>query len=141
MLEDLDSAFQVNSARALDERHVAGLQILDEPLASSFRIRQEERSNSSRAGGGSQLFSISPHADNQIEPALKSTGVAYAVEPDRAAAIRLAFEKAAPGDVVLIAGKGHEKQQILADRTIPFDDAEIALCALGKLGYGEGQCI
>ncbi len=77
----------------------------------------------------------------EIEPALKSTGVAYAVEPDRAAAIRLAFEKAAPGDVVLIAGKGHEKQQILADRTIPFDDAEIALCALGKLGYGEGQCI
>jgi UDP-N-acetylmuramoyl-L-alanyl-D-glutamate--2,6-diaminopimelate ligase len=75
----------------------------------------------------------------EIEPGLRSTGVAYTVEMDRAAAIRLAIEAAKAGDVVLIAGKGHEKEQILADRILPFDDAEIALSILGELGYREGQ--
>ncbi len=72
----------------------------------------------------------------EIEPALKATGKPYTIEPDRAAAIRLALESAKPHDVVLIAGKGHEKEQILADRTIPFDDSEIALSTLAELGYG-----
>jgi UDP-N-acetylmuramoyl-L-alanyl-D-glutamate--2,6-diaminopimelate ligase len=72
----------------------------------------------------------------EIEPGLKSSGVKYTVEPDRAAAIRLALHEAAPGDVVLIAGKGHEKEQILAGRVIPFDDVRIAFSALGEMGYG-----
>ena len=72
----------------------------------------------------------------EIEPGLRATGVRYAVEPDRAAAIRLALEAAHAGDVVLIAGKGHEKEQIVASGSIPFDDAEIALSTLRQLGYG-----
>jgi len=75
----------------------------------------------------------------EIEPGLQSTGVAYSVEVDRAAAIRLALGAAKPGDVVLLAGKGHEKEQILADRIIPFDDAQVALSILAELGYREGQ--
>ncbi len=75
----------------------------------------------------------------EIEPGLKASGVRYTVEPDRAAAIRLALEAAAPGDVVLIAGKGHEKEQILAGGTIPFDDAEVALSTLGLLGYRRSE--
>jgi UDP-N-acetylmuramoyl-L-alanyl-D-glutamate--2,6-diaminopimelate ligase len=70
---------------------------------------------------------------------LRSTGVQYTVEPDRAAAIRLALQTARPGDVVLLAGKGHEKQQILADRTIPFDDCEVARSTLSALGYGNSS--
>jgi UDP-N-acetylmuramoyl-L-alanyl-D-glutamate--2,6-diaminopimelate ligase len=73
----------------------------------------------------------------EVEPALKATGTRYVVEPDRTAAIRLALEAAKPGDVVLIAGKGHEMEQILADRTIPFDDSEVARTALAALGYGD----
>jgi UDP-N-acetylmuramoyl-L-alanyl-D-glutamate--2,6-diaminopimelate ligase len=73
---------------------------------------------------------------SEIEPGLKATEVRYIIEPDRAAAIRLALHEAVPGDVVLIAGKGHEKEQILSGGAIPFDDVEIALSALGKMGYG-----
>ena len=70
----------------------------------------------------------------EIEPGLKASGVRYTIEPDRAAAISVALKAAKTGDVVLIAGKGHEKEQILAGRTIPFDDAEAALSALAELG-------
>ena len=48
------------------------------------------------------------------------------VEPDRTKAIGEAIREARPGDTVLIAGKGHENYQILADRVIHFDDAEVA---------------
>jgi len=48
------------------------------------------------------------------------------VEIDRRKAIELALEKALPGDVVLIAGKGHEDYQILGTEKIPFDDVKIA---------------
>jgi UDP-N-acetylmuramoyl-L-alanyl-D-glutamate--2,6-diaminopimelate ligase len=55
------------------------------------------------------------------------------VEPDRAAAIGKALEEAREGDVVVIAGKGHEQGQEFADRTIPFDDREVAREALRRL--------
>jgi UDP-N-acetylmuramoyl-L-alanyl-D-glutamate--2,6-diaminopimelate ligase len=77
----------------------------------------------------------------EIEPGLKSTGVKYTIEPDRTTAIKLSIEAAEPGDVVLVAGKGHEKEQILNGRTIPFDDIEVARAALqtlgARIGYGK----
>ena len=54
----------------------------------------------------------------------------FVVEPDRRKAIHMAIEAARPGDVALIAGKGHETYQILGDRTIDFDDKQVALEAL-----------
>jgi len=75
----------------------------------------------------------------EIEPGLKASGVRYTIEPDRTTAIHAALQAAESHDVVLIAGKGHEKEQILATGAIPFDDAEIALSTLRQLGYGEGQ--
>jgi UDP-N-acetylmuramoyl-L-alanyl-D-glutamate--2,6-diaminopimelate ligase len=51
---------------------------------------------------------------------------------DRREAIAKAIEVAAPGDVVLIAGKGHEKYQVIGDRVLPFDDVAVAREALGR---------
>ena len=56
------------------------------------------------------------------------------VEPDRREAIARAVGEADEGDVVVIAGKGHEQGQQFADRTIPFDDREVAREALRRLG-------
>jgi UDP-N-acetylmuramoyl-L-alanyl-D-glutamate--2,6-diaminopimelate ligase len=54
------------------------------------------------------------------------------VEPDRAAAIAKAFDAARPDDVVVIAGKGHETSQELADGSVPFDDAQVAHALLSQ---------
>ena len=56
------------------------------------------------------------------------------IEPDRREAIARAIGEAAEGDVIVIAGKGHEQGQQFADRTIPFDDREMAREALRRLG-------
>jgi UDP-N-acetylmuramoyl-L-alanyl-D-glutamate--2,6-diaminopimelate ligase len=55
------------------------------------------------------------------------------VEPDRAAAIRLAVAGAGKGDVVLVAGKGHERGQYVGGAVIPFDDREVAAEAAAGL--------
>jgi UDP-N-acetylmuramoyl-L-alanyl-D-glutamate--2,6-diaminopimelate ligase len=55
------------------------------------------------------------------------------VESDRAAAIAVAIKAARAGDIVLLAGKGHEKVQVLHDRTIPFDDVAVAEAVLKEL--------
>lgn len=60
----------------------------------------------------------------------------HKVEPDRERAIRAALETAAPGDVVILAGKGHETYQVLRDGPIPFDDREVARRVLRSFGYG-----
>ena len=51
---------------------------------------------------------------------------------DRAEAIATAVQLARPGDLVLIAGKGHEKYQVIGDRILPFDDVVVAQEALAR---------
>ena len=55
---------------------------------------------------------------------------------DRKAAIERAIREARPGDVVLVAGKGHEKYQVIGDRTLPFDDVAVAEAALARRRTG-----
>jgi UDP-N-acetylmuramoyl-L-alanyl-D-glutamate--2,6-diaminopimelate ligase len=66
---------------------------------------------------------------------LQKTAGKYLIEPDREKAIGLAMEEARSGDIVLLAGKGHENYQILADRTLEFDDREMARRALRERGF------
>ena len=57
---------------------------------------------------------------------------------DRGEAIARAIELARPGDLVLIAGKGHEKYQVIGERVLPFDDVVIAREALGRRRTNSG---
>jgi UDP-N-acetylmuramoyl-L-alanyl-D-glutamate--2,6-diaminopimelate ligase len=72
---------------------------------------------------------------NDIVVGLQKTSGKYTIEPDREKAIGLALDEARAGDIVLLAGKGHENYQILADRTLEFDDREVARRALQERGY------
>ena len=72
---------------------------------------------------------------NDVLVGLRRTDTKTIVEPDRAAAIRKAIEEANAGDVVILAGKGHETYQIFRDRTIHFDDREVARETLRAFGF------
>lgn len=94
------------------------------------------------AGEGSDVVVVTsdnPRSENpdaiieQILPGLSGTRAEVIVQPDRAQAIRVALEQARAGDLVLIAGKGHEKTQTIGTQVLPFDDAAIAARILAEL--------
>jgi len=70
---------------------------------------------------------------------IRRSDVAHVVEPDRAAAIARAVKEAREGDIVILAGKGHEPYQVLKDRTIAFDDRAVAREVLKGYGYAKGR--
>ncbi len=97
------------------------------------------------AGKGSNmviLTSDNPRSENPVDimndalPGIQRTGAKYTLEPSRKKAIELAINEARTGDIVLIAGKGHEKIQVTRDGVLPFDDVEVARAALHHAGYG-----
>jgi UDP-N-acetylmuramoyl-L-alanyl-D-glutamate--2,6-diaminopimelate ligase len=96
------------------------------------------------AGRGSDfvvLTSDNPRSEdpraiiNDAVVGLQKTGVKYAVEVDRRKAIALAIAEARPGDIVLLAGKGHEKVQVTREGSLPFDDVAVAREALRAAGF------
>src|SRR5258708_2610818 len=96
------------------------------------------------AGRGSDfvvLTSDNPRSEdpggiiNDAVVGLQKTGVKYSVEPDRRKAIALAIGEARPGDIVLLAGKGHEKVQATREGSQPFDDVEVARETLRSQGF------
>ncbi len=70
---------------------------------------------------------------DQIEAGM--AGDSHQREPDRRAAIRVALGEAQAGDVVLVAGKGHEDTQTIGTEVLPFDDRQVARELLADLGY------
>jgi len=96
------------------------------------------------AGRGADVVFVTSDNPRSEDPQAIATaalaGVVHAgatatVELDRRAAIELALRAAQPGDVVLIAGKGHESGQTAGGVTVPFDDRVVARDALGALGW------
>jgi UDP-N-acetylmuramoyl-L-alanyl-D-glutamate--2,6-diaminopimelate ligase len=95
------------------------------------------------AGEGSDVVVLTSDNPRSEEPeailaeayaGVKGTAAQCVVEVDRTKAIALAIGAAQPGDIVLIAGKGHEKVQILKQGTVPFDDVEVAAQVLREHG-------
>jgi UDP-N-acetylmuramoyl-L-alanyl-D-glutamate--2,6-diaminopimelate ligase len=76
---------------------------------------------------------------NDVMVGLRRTDTPHTVEPDRAAAIGAALRQARPGDVVVLAGKGHETYQVTSTGTIDFDDRVVARAELARLGYAGGR--
>jgi UDP-N-acetylmuramoyl-L-alanyl-D-glutamate--2,6-diaminopimelate ligase len=72
---------------------------------------------------------------NDVMVGVRRANAKTIVEVDRSAAIHRAIKEAATGDVVLLAGKGHETYQVFRDHTIHFDDREVAGEALRSFGY------
>jgi UDP-N-acetylmuramoyl-L-alanyl-D-glutamate--2,6-diaminopimelate ligase len=96
------------------------------------------------AGRGSDfvvLTSDNPRSEdpraiiNDALVGLQKSGAKYSVEVDRRRAIGLAIGEARPGDIVLLAGKGHEKVQVTREGSLPFDDVEVAREALARAGF------
>ena len=76
---------------------------------------------------------------NDVQVGLRRFDKPIVVEPDRKLAIQRAIGDALPGDLVILAGKGHETYQILKDRTIPFDDRAVAREVLRGFGYKKAR--
>ncbi|HET6840198.1 MAG TPA: UDP-N-acetylmuramoyl-L-alanyl-D-glutamate--2,6-diaminopimelate ligase [Candidatus Angelobacter sp.] len=100
----------------------------------------------SAAGKGSDfvvLTSDNPRSEDPMAiiqdalAGLQNSGARYSVEADRKKALGMALAEAKPGDMVLIAGKGHEKTQTTREGTFPFDDVQVAREALEQMGYSQ----
>jgi UDP-N-acetylmuramoyl-L-alanyl-D-glutamate--2,6-diaminopimelate ligase len=100
------------------------------------------------AGRGSDfvvLTSDNPRSEDPVAiindalVGLQKTGVKYVVEIDRRKAIGLAVNEARPGDIVLLAGKGHEKVQVGREGAHPFDDVQVAYDILKASGFDCGS--
>jgi len=96
------------------------------------------------AGRGSDfvvLTSDNPRSEDPVAiindalVGVQKSGVKYRVEADRRKAIALAISEARPGDIVLLAGKGHEKVQVTRESSLPFDDVEVAREVLRAAGF------
>ena len=74
---------------------------------------------------------------NQAREGLEATKARFTVEPDRRKGIEIAIREACPGDIVLLAGKGHERVQVLATGAIPFDDVAVAGEILQAAGFAQ----
>lgn len=99
------------------------------------------------AGAGSDFVIVTsdnPRSEDPMEiieeslPGLTETKTRFVTEPDRRKAIALALTEAHSGDIVLIAGKGHERTQTTREGVFPFDDHQVASEELNRIGYKRG---
>ncbi|HTN81229.1 MAG TPA: UDP-N-acetylmuramoyl-L-alanyl-D-glutamate--2,6-diaminopimelate ligase [Acidimicrobiales bacterium] len=111
--------------------------------AGGDRDRTKRPAMGAAAGTGADvaiLTSDNPRSEDPAaiiaEVARGAPADALVIEADRRRAIARAFATARPGDVVVIAGKGHESTQTIGDQVLPFDDRVVAREELSRMGEG-----
>ena len=131
-------------AREFVTRNGAGARVIMLFGCGGDRDRAKRPLMGEAAGRGSDfvvLTSDNPRSEdprgiiNDALVGLQKTGTKYTVEADRRKAIALAISEARPGDIVLLAGKGHEKVQVTREGSHPFDDVQVASEALQSAGF------
>jgi UDP-N-acetylmuramoyl-L-alanyl-D-glutamate--2,6-diaminopimelate ligase len=132
-------------AREFVSRSGAGARVITMLGCGGDRDRAKRPLMGEAAGRGSDfvmLTSDNPRSEdpraiiNDALVGLQKTGTKYAVEVNRRKGIALAIGEARPGDIVLLAGKGHEKVQVTREGSNPFDDVEVAKEVLRAAGFG-----
>jgi UDP-N-acetylmuramoyl-L-alanyl-D-glutamate--2,6-diaminopimelate ligase len=131
-------------AREFVSRNGSGKKVITLFGCGGDRDRAKRPLMGEAAGRGSDfvvLTSDNPRSEdprtiiNDALVGLQKSGVKYSVEVDRRKAIALAITEARPGDIVLLAGKGHEKVQVTREGSQPFDDVEVACEVLQAAGF------
>jgi UDP-N-acetylmuramoyl-L-alanyl-D-glutamate--2,6-diaminopimelate ligase len=131
-------------AREFVNRSGSGARVITLFGCGGDRDRAKRPLMGEAAGRGSDfvvLTSDNPRSEdpriiiNDALVGLQKTGTKYTVEADRHKAITLAIREARPGDIVLLAGKGHEKVQVTREGSHSFDDMEVASEALQAAGF------
>jgi UDP-N-acetylmuramoyl-L-alanyl-D-glutamate--2,6-diaminopimelate ligase len=131
-------------AREFVTRSGAGARVITLFGCGGDRDRAKRPLMGEAAGRGSDfvvLTSDNPRSEdpraiiNDALVGLQKAGTKYTVETDRRKAIALAISEARPGDIVLLAGKGHEKVQVTREGSDPFNDVEVASEALQSAGF------
>ncbi|HLZ29781.1 MAG TPA: UDP-N-acetylmuramoyl-L-alanyl-D-glutamate--2,6-diaminopimelate ligase [Chloroflexota bacterium] len=120
-------AFGLAGGRDFANRPVMGA--LAARRADFFAITQDDPGDEDTAAIAAQI------ADGARSAGARE-GSAFTIELDRRAAIRLLFERARPGDAVLLAGKGHEQRMVVGAERRPWNDARAAAEVLAELGFG-----
>ena len=119
-------AFGLAGGRDFANRPVMGA--LAARKADFFTITQDDPGDEDTAAIAEQIAAGARSAGAE-------DGNAFVVELDRRAAIRLLFERAGPGDTVLLAGKGHEQRMVVGGERRPWNDARVAAEVLAELGF------
>jgi UDP-N-acetylmuramoyl-L-alanyl-D-glutamate--2,6-diaminopimelate ligase len=139
-----DDALRNLTGLAREFVHRTGARVITLFGCGGDRDRAKRPLMGEAAGRGSDfvvLTSDNPRSEdpraiiNDALVGLQKAGAKYAVEVDRRKAIALAIGEARPGDIVLLAGKGHEKVQVTREGSNPFDDVAVAKEVLRASGF------
>jgi UDP-N-acetylmuramoyl-L-alanyl-D-glutamate--2,6-diaminopimelate ligase len=131
-------------AREFVSRGVAASRVITVFGCGGDRDRAKRPLMGEAAGRGSDLVILTSDNPRSEDPraiindamvGLQKTGTKYTIEVDRRKAIALSIGEARPGDIVLLAGKGHERVQVTREGSNPFDDVEVAREVLKANGF------